>query len=209
MRATQAVSLTLIVWMFCSPLAVFGQTGSTKQSTTKKAATSADQTATLTKEVQQYQTLLQNPDVISVPALSSAIKEKWITATCQLEVLSLPPSVIQNPTFVDQLSSACSARLHAAPSRLRPLQPRRPSLERSPLRKRPRPLHSGGVSCWRSGSGRLPDISGDQFRYINSRQQRRQKDGPSDVGPGGDGTSKRNRLRGRDIHEIKRLRCFC
>lgn len=118
MRPPQSVSCLLIAWMLCSPLVAAGQTGSTKRSTPtpKKAASAADQIVALTKEAQQYQTLLQNPDVASVPELSNAVKEKWIIATCQIEVLSLPASIMQNATFVDQLAAACSKRLHAQPS---------------------------------------------------------------------------------------------
>jgi hypothetical protein len=70
----------------------------------------------LTQEVQQYQTLLQSPDVANAPDLSSAIREKWIAASCQIEVLQLPTSIMQNPHFVDELFSSCSKRLHSQPA---------------------------------------------------------------------------------------------
>jgi hypothetical protein len=101
--------------MFCSPLVAAGQTSSTKRSTVKKALTPAEQIATLTQEVQEYQALLQKPDVASDAYRRNKVKEQWIIATCNLEVLSLPASVVHDPKFVDGLKAACSERLNSQP----------------------------------------------------------------------------------------------
>jgi hypothetical protein len=113
MCATKSLGRILIFWVFCSLLvASAGQTASTKQPTSQKAPSTADEIEALTKLVQDYQTQLRKPDIANSPKTSSAIKADLIRATCQIEVLSLPTSIQQKAEFVDEVSAACLKRLN-------------------------------------------------------------------------------------------------
>lgn len=89
MRATQSATWLLLLWILCGPLSAAGQGTSNKRSTTQKMANPAEQAATLAQEVKRYEALLQNPDVAASRDLASALREKWIAASCQLEVLGV------------------------------------------------------------------------------------------------------------------------
>jgi hypothetical protein len=112
MRAFPSATLSLIAWLALNPLAVVGQTSSTNRTVPKKPATTTDQLTALTQQVQEYQKLLQNPDVTSDTYRKNKIKELWIVASCQVEVLSLPTSVVKDPTFVVPLvQNACIVKI--------------------------------------------------------------------------------------------------
>ena len=100
MRAFPSATLSLIAWLALNPLAVVGQTSSTNRTVPKKPATTTDQLTALTQQVQEYQKLLQNPDVTSDTYRKNKIKELWIVASCQVEVLSLTTSVVKDACIV-------------------------------------------------------------------------------------------------------------
>ncbi len=112
MRAARFATLALLISM---PLVAIAQ-GRPKTRSTTQNATPAEQAAQLAQQVKQYEGLLQNPDVANSPDLASAIRAKWVTASCNAEVLQLPTSLTGGPDgghFVDELLSACTKRLQA------------------------------------------------------------------------------------------------
>lgn len=118
MRTAHSVFVIPIVWILCSPLTAVAQTNSAAGAATPKKPSSTgepsrqEQIVTLTKEVEDYQAALLNPDVASDANRTSQTKDLLINATCQLEALEMPPALTQDPKFVDGLLAACSDRLH-------------------------------------------------------------------------------------------------
>ena len=128
-----------------------GQAISSKRAAAKKAPTAAE----LSADVQNDEKLLQSPDVANSPKLSDAIKADWIKKICQIEVLSLPTSMMQNPEFVDEVSSACLKRLNG--------QEQVGDIASASSGGMPVAKPPGGPPC--SVVSSLPTASGDNTKY--------------------------------------------
>jgi hypothetical protein len=118
MRTAQSAVLTLIVWMLCCTSSAVAQTNpagvtaAPKKPAAKKGPSKDEQIASLKNDVQGYQTAMLQEDVKSHPELLAKVTDELISATCHLEALQLPPTLTQDPKFLDGLLSACSDRLH-------------------------------------------------------------------------------------------------
>jgi hypothetical protein len=114
MPSSQHVASLLVLSLLCFDSAFAQQASSQKAS--GKTATVSQQLAALTKQAEQYQALLQDPDVSSSPELSAAVREKWIDVACRAKQLNLSLLGIQDAALSKQLYDSCTLRLRSSQS---------------------------------------------------------------------------------------------
>jgi hypothetical protein len=112
MLSRKHVASLLVFSLLCFDSAFAQQSSSQKAST--KTATVSQQLAALTKQAEQYQALLQDPDVTSSPELTAAVREKWIDVTCHAKQLNLSVLGIQDAVLSKQLYDSCALRLRGS-----------------------------------------------------------------------------------------------
>ena len=112
MRPSQHVASLLVFSLLCFD-SVSAQQSSSKKPAPKNAT--SEQLASLTKQAEKYEALLQDPDVNSSPELTAAVKEKWIDVTCRAKQLNLSLVGIQDAALSKQLYDSCALRLRNSP----------------------------------------------------------------------------------------------
>jgi hypothetical protein len=114
MPSSQHVASLLVLSLLCFDSAFAQQASSQKAAA--KTATVSQQLAALTKQAEQYQALLQDPDVSSSPELTAAVREKWIEVACRAKQLNLSLLGIQDAALSKQLYDSCTLRLRSSQS---------------------------------------------------------------------------------------------
>ena len=114
MRQLRSYICILAFGICFHPSLTVAQAAPAKRAGSGKQASPAEQVSELTKEVQQDEALLQNPDVTSDKYRAGKVREDWVLASCKLEILTLPESIKADPVFVDGLWAACKKRLQTA-----------------------------------------------------------------------------------------------
>jgi hypothetical protein len=113
MRPSQHVVSVLVFSLLCVDFVSAQQPAPQKPAT--KKPTISQQLASLTKQAEEYQTLLRDADISSSPELSAAVKDKWIDVTCHAKQLNLSLLGIQDTALSKQLYDSCALRLRNSP----------------------------------------------------------------------------------------------